>query len=105
MSSQARFTLDEARVVWRQLLASESNRAALAALAAQAMSPGNLEFIASVLPDGFADDAFLYLRRAVECARAMPWGAPYGPAALGKLSADIRPVVQEILQHCERSRG
>jgi tetratricopeptide (TPR) repeat protein len=88
---------DEARVVWGQLLASENNRASLAALAARAMTPANLDFLAAVIPDP-PDGPFLYVRRAIECARSLPDPS----AAMGKLSADIRPLVEEILHHCHR---
>jgi len=92
---------DEARVVWRQLLASESNHATMAALAAQAMSPATLDFLDSVTPHEASDDAFLYLRRALEFVRVPD------RAALGKLAADTRPIVEEILSHaaCPQATG
>ena len=96
--------LDEARVVWRQLcLRKQPCRAGCPGRPSHEPRQSGVYRVGA---SGWIRGRRLSLpapRRGVRSRDAL--GAPYGPAALGKLSADIRPVVQEILQHCERSRG
>jgi tetratricopeptide (TPR) repeat protein len=87
---------DDARVLWNQLLTVPENRAPIAALAAKLMMyPEHAGFLRTLVPNAGPDSEFFCVSRALD------YVLTGDRSVVEKLSAEVRPAVEEIVRRYE----
>jgi tetratricopeptide (TPR) repeat protein len=87
--------IDEARVLWDQLLTAPENRASMAAMAAHFVRPEHAGFLRTLVPNAGPESEFFCVSRALD------YVLTGDRSLIEKLSAEVRPAVEEIVRRYE----
>jgi tetratricopeptide (TPR) repeat protein len=87
---------NDARVLWDQLLIAPENRAPMAAMAANLMMyPEHARFLRTLVPNAGPDSEFFCVSRALD------YVLTGDRSVIERLSAEVRPAVEEIVRRYE----